>query len=372
VFRTTGLERRIAERARELGFVAIGFVPAGPVSHAPHLETWLKDGFAASMDWMHGHQELRTDTRLLHPGARTVITVAAGYDGRTGRDPGQGHLARYAVGLDYHDVMRAMLRRLGEFIRVESGVEVDYRPTVDSAPVLERNLAVDGGLGWLGKSAMVLNRTHGTWMLLGELFVDLDLEPQAAAHADFCGRCTACIDACPTGAIVGPYRVDARRCISYLTIEHRGPIPRGLRSAIGLHLFGCDICQDVCPWNNKAGTDVLAGLEPLPGVVATGVREVLRMTPQEFNARFRGTPILRTRRRGLVRNACVVAGNLGLADDVGLLAEVMREHDEPLARGHAAWALGRIGGASARSALERGLACESDEYVREEIRGALE
>ncbi len=359
----------VTERALELGFLAVGYVPVGPLDHAPHLRRWLDDGFHGEMEWMARHAALRADTALLEPGMRTVIALAAPYDaGAPGDDPA---ISRYARGPDYHDVLRARVRELGAFVRAETGAEVALRPAVDSAPVLERAVAIEAGIGWLGKSAMVLRQGVGSWFFLAELFVDVELGSPARAHPDRCGRCTRCIDACPTGAIVAPYRIDARRCISYLTIELRGPIPRALRPGLGHRLFGCDVCQAVCPWNTFAAPPALPGLEPRPEVAAATARELLTMDETTFRARFRDTPLWRTRRRGLARNAAVVLGNLGERDAAPLLSEALARDPEPLVRGHAAWALGRIGGVGAAAALRRGCKDEPDDYVREEMRLAL-
>ena len=367
-----GLQRRIVERAQELGFISVGFTPAGPLSDAPHLVRWLENGFAGEMDYMHRHQALRTDSRGLLAGARTVIALAAAYPSMRDAPGWPESVARYALGDDYHDVLRGRLRLLAEFVRAESGADVHDRPAVDSAPLLERNVAVDAGLGWLGKSSMVIHQQRGSWTLLGELVVDIDIEPDHSPHPDRCGRCTRCIDQCPTGAIVGPYQVDARKCISYLTIELRGPIPRGLRRAVGNHLFGCDICQSVCPWNSRADNAVMQELQVRPEVAKTTAMAVLRMSQDEFSEVFRGSAIKRTKRRGLGRNAAVVLGNSGDTDVVPLLMQVLATHDEPLVRGHAAWALGMLDTGSARAALRQACAREQDSYVGEEIRFALE
>jgi epoxyqueuosine reductase len=368
---TSSLRALIEERAAELGFAGVGFTATGSMSDTPHLRTWLEKGYEASMSWMHKHQELREDSRLLHSGARTIIALSAPYPGRVETERGALSIASYAVSDDYHEVMRASIQTLGAFVRAESGQDVDFRATVDSAPVMERNVAVDAGLGWLGKSAMVLSRSSGTYTLLGELFVDMELDEMSAPMPDYCGRCTACLDACPTGAIVAPFQVDSSKCISYLTIEHRGPIPRALRPLIGDHLFGCDICQDVCPWNNKAEQRVFPGLEARQDVLAVTAEDVLKMSPQEFNRAFAGSPMKRTKRRGLARNACIVLGNRGDPASVPMLAEVLAKHDESLVRSHAAWALGRLGGVHARRALGEARMGEGDSFVREEIESAL-
>lgn len=362
----------IRERAAELGFARVGIVPVGPMRHAGHFRRWLDDGFHGAMSYMEKRAEVRENSALLEPWARTVIAVSAPYAA-----PGDTHdpaapWARYALGDDYHEVLWDRLEALAAFVRAETGAELVARPATDSAPVLERNLAVDAGLGWLGKSAMVLDQEWGSYTLLAELFVDVELDPDATERPDRCGTCSDCIDLCPTGAIVAPYRVDARRCISYLTIETRGPIPRPLRAAIGLHVFGCDVCQDVCPWNRKAQRRPMEPLQPRNEISALDAAALLRMDAPRFAEVFRGTAIKRTRRKGLARNAAVALGNTGDRTWVGELVSALREHDEPLVRGHAAWALGALGGGLARLSLELQIGCERSPYVREEIRAALE
>jgi epoxyqueuosine reductase len=363
-----GAQRRIAERARELGFATVGFVPAGPLDHAPHLHRWLEDGYAGAMEWMGRHEALRADSAALLPGARTVIALSAAYEAPSE----QGGIAGYALGMDYHDVLRARLRQLAAFVRMETGADVQDRPVVDSAPMLERNVAVDAGLGWLGKSAMVIHPRLGTYSLLAELVVDVDLADPPPPQPDRCGRCTRCLDLCPTGAIVAPYRVDARRCISYWTIEVKGPIPRPMRPLIGGHLFGCDLCQQVCPWNRKADPgEVIADLRPRAALQGLDARTVLAMDPGALRQVLKGTPLERTRARGLQRNATVVLGNAPVDGAHAVLAQALALHPEPLVRGHAAWALGRLGGLDARAALDAARARDEDPLVREEVEAAL-
>jgi epoxyqueuosine reductase len=368
----TSLAALITERAHELGFSDVGFVPAQPLRHAEHLRRWLDDGFAGEMAWMHRHEALRTDPRLLEPGTRTVIALAIPYAPTDDEERLPDRIARYAVGLDYHDVLRDRLRSLAAFISAEAGSDVHARPAVDSAPLLERNVAVDAGLGWLGKSAMVIHPKLGTWTFLAELLVDLEIVEPPTPRPDRCGRCTLCIDLCPTGAIVAPYRVDARRCISYLTIELKGPIPRALRPYLQHHLFGCDICQQVCPWNSKATAvpPPIAELLPRPQTLAADARSLLAMDADTFRHTFRGTPLHRTKRRGLARNAAVVLGNRLDPDDLHALYVALTTHDEPLVRGHAAWALGRFDTSRSRTLLEQACARETDSYVLEELRHA--
>jgi epoxyqueuosine reductase len=365
------LAHRIADRARELGFARVGYTPARPLEHAPHLESWLADGMHGDMAWMERHTDLRTNAARLEPGTRTVVALAAPYLRPEPATARLGRIAAYAVGEDYHDVLREKMRQLGAFIAAETGSAVHARPVTDSAPLLERNVAVDAGLGWLGKSAMVLHPALGSYFFLAELLVDIEIGEEPTVHPDRCGRCTRCIDLCPTGAIIAPGRVDARRCISYFTIELRGPIPRQWRTAIGDHLFGCDICQEVCPWNSRPHPAIDPAFAPRPGLDGVDAVSVLQMSAPTFNATFRGTAIVRTKRRGLARNAAVVLGNTGDRRHVAALGAALLSHDEPLVRGHAAWALGVLGGDAALDALRSAHATERDDYVRDELGEAL-
>ncbi len=323
------------------------------------------------MSWMEDTATVRRDTAALVPDARSLVTVAAPYGPIDGSVSWGSLWARYAVSDDYHVVVAERLRALGAFVAAEAGTDVRSTPAVDGAPILERSLAVETGVGWLGKSAMVLDQELGSYFFLAQLVVSADLTPSADLHPDRCGAFTRCLDACPTGAIVEPYRVDARRCIAYLTIELRGPIPRSLRPAIGTHLFGCDVCQEVCPWNTSGQASTLPGLAPRPEVVALEADRVLRVDAATFSRMFRDSPIKRAKRVGLARNAAVVLGNTGDRVWVGTLVGALRTDPAPLVRGHAAWALGALGGRAARAALGMATAAESDEYVREEIRFAL-
>lgn len=362
----------IVERALELGFVRAGITPAGPLSDAPHLDRWLEEGFHGEMRWMENHRGLRTDTSKLEPGTRSVIALAIPYGPPLHDEPAHDAVSRYAKGDDYHDVVRDRLRTLAAFVTAETGEDVWGRPAVDSAPLLERNVAVDAGLGWLGKSAMVLHQDDGPYMFLAELLVPIELEPVGTRHPDRCGRCTRCIDLCPTGAIVAPYRVDARRCISYLTIELRGPIPRDLRAPIGHRLFGCDVCQSVCPWSSRERPQPWEAFVPRPEASTDLALFFLTADRDAFLERTRRSPLRRAKRHGLARNAAVVLGNRGDRSAVAPLAHVLQEDPEALVRGHSAWALGVLGGSRARNALDRAQRQEENPWVLEEIRFALE
>jgi epoxyqueuosine reductase len=343
------------------------------------LVDWVDRGYHGEMEYMARNAPRSGDPRAVVPDARTLVVVGLYYGGHAtdapvqeGSAPGdaQGRISRYAWGEDYHVVMDPRLRQLAAYL-VNRGARV-ARYYVDTGPVIDRAAARRAGLGWYGKNTLIITRSgHGSWVFLGEILTDLPLPPDAPGEGD-CGRCRLCLDACPTGAIVAPYMVDARRCISYLTIEHRGPIPRELRSAIGDHIFGCDICQVVCPHNAKTLGEGHAEFAPRPGTGAhPALLPLLNITEEEFRQKFRGSPIKRTKRSGLRRNVAVALGNL--ADPAALpeLLIALGDEGDPLVRGHAAWALGRLGTEDARQGLQHQLACEQDPWVREEIQLAL-
>ncbi|MDQ3514590.1 MAG: tRNA epoxyqueuosine(34) reductase QueG, partial [Chloroflexota bacterium] len=294
-------------------------------------------------------------------------------------DPGKpddgrprGRISRYAWGVDYHDLLKRRLTALQSAIEDHVGHPVEARRLVDTARIPERAVAARAGLGWLGKHGGVIVPGHGSWVLLGELVLDLDLEPDAPlGHT--CGRCAICIDRCPTGAIVAPGVIDTPLCLSYQTIENRGVIPREIRPLMGDWVYGCDVCQDVCPYTKAARP------EPDPAFLPRSVenaypslRWLLRMTDDEFRTTYAGTAVPRAKRRGLARNAAVALGNVGSADDVPFLADALRHHDEALVRGHAAWALGRLGGLVAQTALVRARTADDDPSVRAEADAMLE
>ena len=307
------LESSIRAQAYGLGFDLVGIATLGSMETAPHFEQWLERGYAGDMHYLPKWAHKRRDSRLPYEGVRSAIVVAMSYGGR---EP-SGPVARYARGDDYHDVLDAKLRELHAWIAAELGREVRGRAYVDTGPLLERDLARRAGLGWFGKNTNLINPTLGSFFFLGALLVDLELEPDEPFASDHCGTCTRCIDACPTHAIVEPRVLDGTRCISYLTIEAKGEIPLALRESIGELIYGCDICQDVCPWNEKfsralpegspfAARDAIAGKG-----ARTLAREFLAMTQEEFSEKFRRSPMKRAKLAGLKRNAAVVLGNLG-------------------------------------------------------------
>jgi epoxyqueuosine reductase len=346
------LARRIKAQAFGLGFDLAGITTLGPAETGEAFEAWLDGGFAGEMSYLPRGLAKRKDSRLPLPGAVSAIVVALDYGGRAPSGP----VARYARGNDYHDVMLDKLDALHRWIEASVEHDVSGKAYVDTGPILERDLARRAGLGWFGKNTNLINPRLGSFFFLGALLVDLDLPPDAPFEADRCGSCRRCLDACPTNAFVEPRVLDATRCISYLTIELSGAIPEALRAPMGELLYGCDICQDVCPWNERFARelqeDALRPHDALAGHDArTLARELLAMDEDTYRARFKGSPMKRAKRRGLARNAAVALGNIAHPDDVPLLAAALAD-PEPLVRGHVAWALGRIGTPEAREALQ--------------------
>jgi epoxyqueuosine reductase len=367
------LTRRVKERALEIGFTTVGVAPVGPAAHGEFLLRWLAGGNHGEMAYLERDPGRRIDPARVLPGARAAVAVTLDYHPVAGGETREGivpHVSAYARGVDYHDVLGPRLRSLLEFLRAEAGAAVDGRAYVDTGPVLERELAAAAGLGWIGRNTQLLHR-RGSWFFLGEVLVDVDLVPDAPV-ADLCGTCTACIDACPTDALRGGFLLDARRCISYLNIELKGAIPRDQRADLGEHLFGCDICQEVCPWNRRAPRAERPEFAPRPELRALSLAEILGLDAEAFARLFRTSPMTRPRRRGLLRNAAVVLGNRGDRDAVPALAGALAGDPEPVVRSHAAWALGRLGGAAARHALERAAGADPEAQVREEAAAALE
>lgn len=366
------LKSALLERARALGFQLAGVAAATPAETAAAYREWLAAGHHGEMHYLARDPERRSDPRLAWPETGSILVVGLNYRTRepapaAGLDPPRGQVARYAVGDDYHEVLAHKLDELLRWARETLSPEIGGRRYVDTGPLLERDLAARAGLGWFGKNTCILNREQGSYFFLGALLLNVALPPDGAATAH-CGTCSRCLDVCPTGAFVAPYVLDARRCISYLTIELKGPIPRELRPLVGNWIFGCDLCQEVCPWNRKSAAGTEPSLAPRAALETPELIPMLDMSQEEFSHTFRRSPVKRTKRRGLLRNVCVALGNSGDRRAVPALRAALR-HEEPLVRGHAAWALGRLGGAEAD--LARSLDLEEDPYVREEIEAAL-
>jgi epoxyqueuosine reductase len=357
-------EETIAAEAAVLGFPLIGCAPLVALSVRRFLDDWLAEGRAGEMRYLAERTAERVDPRCAMPWARAVVSLAWPY--RPPPPPPddwratlRGRIAAYALGADYHDRLGELLRALAvRLTAVFPGAR--FRHYVDTGPVLEREWAMRGGVGWIGKNTLVLHRALGSYFFLAELFTDLELDP-VPLPADHCGGCTRCHAACPTGALGPGYTMDPRRCIAYLTIEHRSAIPVDLRPQIENWIFGCDVCQEACPWNRETG----AAAETL----APRLLPLLALDADAFRARFRGTAVRRAKRRGLLRNVAVVLGNSGNPDAVPGLSSALAD-PEPLVRAHAAWALGRLGGPPARDALEAARVREPDPEAAAEMAAA--
>jgi epoxyqueuosine reductase len=340
---SASLTSLVKAQAYGLGFDLVGVATLGPAETAAAFDDWVAQGYAGEMQYLARGAAKRRDTRLPVPGATSAVVVAMNYGGT---EP-SGPVARYARGDDYHDVMTSKLRELHVWIAEWLGREVRGKPYVDTGPILERDLARRAGLGWFGKNAMLVNSRLGSFFFIGVLLVDLELAPDEPFEDDRCGTCTRCLDACPTDAFVGPRELDATRCISYLTIELKGAVPEELRGGVGDRLYGCDVCQDVCPYNVKF-SEVLAPGSPYVAREALGrkdartlAREILGMTQDEFRRAFSKSPMKRAKLRGLKRNAAVVLGNVGTSEETDVLTRALGD-EEPLVREHAAWALARV------------------------------
>jgi epoxyqueuosine reductase len=333
---------RIKELALEAGFDLAGIASAEAPAELAAFRRWVEAGQAGEMAYLTQQVERRSDLQVAFPWARTVICVGLQYDTpapySTSGDVG-GWIARYAWGDDYHDVMDRMLDRLHQRLVEELG-PFRSRAYADTGPIVERAYAHAAGLGAWGRNTCLLHPEHGSWFFLGELVTDLELAPDVP-RPDMCGTCRACLDACPTGAILDDYVLDATRCISYLTIEIKGGIPEDLRPGVGRHVFGCDICQDVCPWNRKRRHAARGPFGPRPGLQAPDLGDLASVDATTFAERFRRNPIKRAKRRGLLRNVAVAMGNSGDAAHRPALEKLATDED-PLVREHAAWALARL------------------------------
>jgi epoxyqueuosine reductase len=408
------LARDLKAEAARIGFDLIGIAPAVSPPGLPRLHEWLRAGFAGEMQYLPRREAAYGHPRNVSPPVRTVVMLGINYrteEPRTAatpssvdasvvverhagnvdprgndRDPRDDHdqnaasfslpgpspagrVARYAWGTtDYHDVLRDKLRQLGEFLHARRP-GCTTRGVVDTAPLLERDFARLAGLGWFGKNTMLINKRAGSWLLLAGLLTDLELDIDAPHETSHCGTCTRCLDVCPTQAFPEPYVLDARKCISYLTIELKGPIPRELRDGVGEWMFGCDLCQDVCPWNRKAPISFEPAFQPQPDLNPADCAAILRMNREQFQGRFATSPLNRPGFDGLRRNAAIVLGNQGDATAIPVLVDALQD-DSALVRGAAAWSLGKLSGSEAQTALRERLRVESDSAVRDEILSA--
>ena len=336
------LKKELIAYARELGFDSCRIAACAAPGHASEFRTWLREGAAGEMSYMERGKEKRCDPQKVLPGARSIVVVALNYWQGESATPkvfgaATGRVARYAWGEDYHQVIPQKLDKIDNFLRRFGGRQKSY---VDTGPVLERDHAAQAGIGWHGKSTMLIDAQLGTWFFLGEILTTLELPPDTPQR-DRCGTCERCIKACPTAAIAAPHQLDARRCISYLTIELKGSIPVELRPLIGNRIFGCDDCLDACPWNRFAQASRETAFSARPSTTGMLLRDYLKLNDVEFRGLFRNSPIKRIKRRGLLRNVCVALGNVGGLADLPALKGAASDSDELVAE-HAAWAIARI------------------------------
>ncbi len=339
----TDLKTRVASFARGIGFDSCRIAACSAPAHAKEFSDWLGDGAHGEMDYMRRGEEKRCDPQQVLPGAKSIVVLALNYfqGDKVRRSEtaatAAGRIARYAWGDDYHDVIQRKLDKIDNFLREFGGRQKCY---VDTGPVLERDHAAQAGIGWHGKSTMLVDPRLGTWFFLAEILTTLELPPDPPQR-DRCGTCERCITACPTGAITAPHRLDARRCISYFTIELKGAIPIEFRPLIGNRIFGCDDCLDACPWNRFAEASRESAFAGLRSTTGMSLRDYLGLNDSDFREMFRDSPIKRIKRRGFLRNVCVALGNVGDRDDLAAL-ETAAADPEPLIAEHAAWAIGQI------------------------------
>ena len=332
------VKRNIQFVANALGFSDCRIAAAAPATHAKRFQDWVDDGTAGDMKWLERNISRRINPAEVLPGAKSMVCLALNYYPGDQPEEDGYKIARYAWNEDYHDMIEAKLRDLNLAMEEMGGTQRYY---VDTGPVLERDYAADSGLGWNGKSTVQIHKKFGTWTFLCELITTLELEPDAPLP-DHCGKCTMCIDHCPTGAITGPREMDARRCISYLTIEHLGSIPVEYRRQIGNRIYGCDVCLEVCPWNRFAVLSKETKFHAKQSIFKHRLQDFLVMDDKQFSQIFAKSPIKRIKRKRFLRNVCVALGNTGTLDDISLLETTIQRENDPLITEHAEWAIEEI------------------------------
>jgi epoxyqueuosine reductase len=364
------LTQLVKSKANELGFALVGVTNAEPLAHHARYRSWIEDGRHGKMEYLATERAVdgRSDPKLIRPDCRSVLALGFPYPGPSddaapedGRQ--YGRIASYANGDDYHEILKPRLRALLHYMEDLVGYEIPNRWYTDSGPLLERELAQRAGLGWVGKNSMLIHPKHGSYFLLAEMLLSIELEPDAAFVTDHCGSCTRCLEACPTDCILPDRTIDASRCVSYLTIEMKDPVPFDMRPLMQDWVFGCDACQTACPWNHPSEASASPWVD---------LQAELGLSTYEFNRKFEQSPVARPHRRGYLRNIAVALGNSGNEAAVPALGQSLLSDNEPMVRGHAAWALGHIGGLQAEQSLNAALTDERDVNVCDEIRNALD
>ena len=369
------LTQHIKQEARRLGFDRVGITTPSPPPHLDVYRRWVELGRHGEMGYLARESSVNRRAAPLEilPECQSILVTSMNYlPSKMGKKSSSPRIAAYALGEDYHDVISARLNQLVGFIQQWVG-PIPYRIYTDTGPLLERELAQRSGLGWIGKNTCLIHPEMGSYFFLGEILLGIDLEVDAPFEKDHCGSCTRCIDACPTGCILPDRTLDARRCISYLTIELKTAIPRVLRHLIGDWVFGCDVCQQVCPWNVRfARTSNEPAFQPNPYLSEQSIPSLLSLSREDFHTHLRKSPLKRTKWTGILRNTTVVAGNRGGKEVLPHLRDLLMDHPNPMVRSHAAWALGRIGGNETRQLLEKVKELEGEPTVVEEIVFAIQ
>ncbi len=367
----------IKAEAHRLGFDLVGITNPEPPRHLDAYQRWIAQGCHGGMAYLASERALhrRADPRLILPECESILVLGVNYLPQAASiTPESGHaqIAAYARGEDYHDVLVRRLERLVSYIEETLQEPVPNRIYTDTGPVLEREFAQRAGLGWIGKNTCLINPKLGSHILLAEVLLGISLQIDAPFSEDRCGTCSRCIDACPTSCIRPDRTIDARQCISYLTIEEKGTIPSALRPAVGDWLFGCDVCQQVCPWNNRFAKPTKdTAFQPRPFLSEPDPKPILELTPERWQEPLRGSPLLRPKRRGLIRNAAIVAANTDDTAAIPQLAHLLQHDEESLIRSHAAWALGQVDAENSKALLEGARETEKEPEVKAEIEAAL-
>ena len=373
------LTQEIKEKALELGFTMAGVSSTEALQSINQYQQWIKAGHHAEMAYLSGDEQIdkRSDPKKILPECKSILVLAIPYSKPIANDSQSekgnlGRVAAYAYGDDYHEILKFRLQAIVDFIEGKLGHSIPNRYYTDTGPILERELGQRAGLGWIAKNSMLIHPKVGSYFLIAEILLGIELDSDAAFQGDLCGSCTRCIDACPTDCILPNRTLDAGRCLSYLTIELKGPVPMEMREDIKDWVFGCDICQEVCPWNIRFAPEHgdLAFM-PRPDVPSPILENELSLTAETFNKKFKGSPVKRAKRRGYLRNTALALGNAKKATSIPSLAESLQNDPEALVRAHAAWALGRIQETKAEMALQNAQKLEIDKDVLLEIKLAL-